>query len=958
MLSKMKWALALSLLAAFSALAADSPAVQAATVSRVIQVDGRLDEAQWRQAPIFASFVPLNLSGKVRRRTEVRMLYTPQGVAFGFRCLMPQSEIRAEPGPLDHMNSYRGESVEVMLDSAATAENYIHLLLNAADCPYDGRREQGGFIEDGKWNSGFLHAVSRDQDGWTAELLVPYRALDFATGVHPTTWKVNFARHSLIGDTDQDYSVAAPSGNIHTSGDFLPVNAPAMDLDEYKLAFGKAAFAGRPAAQGFASVITCDITNLGTAPRRLKLAARLYLPDGKVAITTQEKSIPAGARQDFTFAMPLLSKSAQAVAEIQVRSAETNRILLATRFPCKIEYIPLVIDLIDPHYKNAIFATQKLDKVRFLVKADASSGAASLLAGVRRADSKQVLASAKAPVAAERRFEFDAAPLPETALDLFVQLLGKDGKPIAEATERIRKLPYVKGEVFIGKDDLIYRDGKPVFILAGWTDDYTSPDYNVSVVRDTPAEMIYLDVTGMPNYSAIYRELKATQTVRPELQQQLREFARKHRADPRAFAYFMMDEPHYCITTECAKAYTAPIREEDPWHPAAFCCPPSYHESAELFGTHPYPDCLIGKPFSNFQMFVARMEENYRKFYRKPGQYADLFTHQGFNYGDCGRRNNRIPSYEEFRTQNLLMLILGCQGVLFYNRTTPQYPELYVGMHHLRLELMAVGKNLVIQERVQPAPASAAPSLKMMGRRHRETGKVWLMACNASDTPCDAEIVFPALGDASLQVLSESRRVRAASGRLKDHFAPWEVHVYTDDATDFHFLDRAKIHELIEAEYRKRVKPGNLAYQRFENETVEVTASSNFFYNERADNVLFHLADGVCDGPPNLTHSFNDGVYVFKDNTPNKVPDWFQFKFKRPVRAARVVLYPVANSVVDYTIEVMQDGAFVKVAEAKDVSGARTEVAFPPVTTDTVRCTVTKNRGPNTLVYEMEVYAK
>ena len=83
-----------------------------------------------------------------------------------------------------------------------------------------------------------------------------------------------------------------------------------------------------------------------------------------------------------------------------------------------------------------------------------------------------------------------------------------------------------------------------------------------------------------------------------------------------------------------------------------------------------------------------------------------------------------------------------------------------------------------------------------------------------------------------------------------------------------------------------------------------------------------------------------------------------QLEFKKPITAGKVVLYPVNNSLKDYEIQVKKDGAFVTVAAVKDAKGKCQTVSFEPVKTDCVRLLVTANNGPDTWLYEMEVYEK
>ena len=83
-----------------------------------------------------------------------------------------------------------------------------------------------------------------------------------------------------------------------------------------------------------------------------------------------------------------------------------------------------------------------------------------------------------------------------------------------------------------------------------------------------------------------------------------------------------------------------------------------------------------------------------------PHKQTMAYLHQGFNYGDYGAVNNRIPTYVEYRSQNLLALICGARGIIQFNRMVPHYPELHIGMPHLTAELASLGPVIV-------APTSA-----------------------------------------------------------------------------------------------------------------------------------------------------------------------------------------------------------------------------------------------------------
>ena len=64
---------------------------------RNIKVDGKLNEAVWKDAPIIKSFVrPDGI--KIERPTTVQVVFTPQQVVFGFKAYIPRKRSsRAAP---------------------------------------------------------------------------------------------------------------------------------------------------------------------------------------------------------------------------------------------------------------------------------------------------------------------------------------------------------------------------------------------------------------------------------------------------------------------------------------------------------------------------------------------------------------------------------------------------------------------------------------------------------------------------------------------------------------------------------------------------------------------------------------------------------------------------------------------------------------------------------------------
>lgn len=168
----------LAALLAPPARALERPCVAATPASGPIRVDGVLDEADWaRAAPITALRRIEDREGEApSESTEVRVLFDPAHVYFGFRCWnRGPGAIRASLAPRDQILDldYAG----VLLDTYQDRHRAYAFAVN----PY-GVQLDGIFIGEDvstEWDGVWDAEVTRDGSGWTAEFAIPLRALGF-----------------------------------------------------------------------------------------------------------------------------------------------------------------------------------------------------------------------------------------------------------------------------------------------------------------------------------------------------------------------------------------------------------------------------------------------------------------------------------------------------------------------------------------------------------------------------------------------------------------------------------------------------------------------------------------------------------------------------------------------------------------------------------------------------------
>ena len=170
-----------------------------------MRVDGALDEAAWRMALPADRFVqkdPDN-GAPATERTEVRVLYDADRLVFGVTLFDAEpSRILGNQMQRDQPFSADDRFI-VTLDTFLDGRSgYIFEtnplgalsdgLVSASSNSNDDSQQDVGAAVNRSWDGIWMVRVRRGAEGWTAELEVPFRTLNFDPDL--STWGVNFQR--------------------------------------------------------------------------------------------------------------------------------------------------------------------------------------------------------------------------------------------------------------------------------------------------------------------------------------------------------------------------------------------------------------------------------------------------------------------------------------------------------------------------------------------------------------------------------------------------------------------------------------------------------------------------------------------------------------------------------------------------------------------------------------------
>ena len=188
------------------------PAVRAAAP---IAIDGALDEAAWRDAPVAKDFVQREpREGQpASEATEVRILYDDEALYIGvFAHDTRPSAIIVNELKKD-FNTATSDGFQVVLDTFHDERNGYQFAVNPLGAKWDAQMVNEGREVNQNWD-GIWHVQTRIvEQGWLAEIAIPFRTLKFADG-SPQTWGVNFQRRLRRRNEDSYWAPLPRSENL------------------------------------------------------------------------------------------------------------------------------------------------------------------------------------------------------------------------------------------------------------------------------------------------------------------------------------------------------------------------------------------------------------------------------------------------------------------------------------------------------------------------------------------------------------------------------------------------------------------------------------------------------------------------------------------------------------------------------------------------------------------------
>jgi len=168
------------------------------------KIDGILDDACWRTAADASPFA--RLTSPVTQQTDVMVCADSTHLYVAFRCAESQMNLVKSSETQRNGNTWVDDYVSVDIDSQNNRHNFSQFIITKRGTQNENL--EGGTADNITWAGDWRASTHHDQNGWTAELSIPFALLRYPRGTH--SFGIQFER-KLARDTSSSYWPARPA---------------------------------------------------------------------------------------------------------------------------------------------------------------------------------------------------------------------------------------------------------------------------------------------------------------------------------------------------------------------------------------------------------------------------------------------------------------------------------------------------------------------------------------------------------------------------------------------------------------------------------------------------------------------------------------------------------------------------------------------------------------------------
>jgi len=942
---------------------ANTRTVEAVRVAGAIALDGHFGEPEWRKAQWETGFVKsTDPTAKADVATKVAALCGNDALYVGVVAHEPNvSRIVAKYRDHD-ARVYADDSIELFVNPHAYQnDTYFWFAVNSLGTRAEGKGIQAGTMLDRTWDCGWKVATAVGADRWSVEVMIPYYAIELDDQVS-SAWRFNVTRNRKAAGGYPYWTLNPVSRGFHDSASFGRLTGlDGSALRPFAVRVGTPVFSTVPKLKHMQVTVRMPVRNLAGVERTLLIEGYLISPDGTPHIDKFSCELAHRQEREIVLDRYTVSKPGTYTFVTNVRDPGSGKSRHVSKVSHEISFMPLVLRIRKPAYRNAIYATAPVDEIEaeVTIREDAD-----LLPQRRLA--LRLIGDDGAAVATTRVDQIAASPapirLPAKGLrvgtyTLRATLTDLEGRRLASVEQTLTKCPRAKGDEVICDPDtgrVVLVNGKPFMpiglyqIHAQEMRAYRSRGYSAighfwaagrgddrmtqvtKLLLDTAAKYdLRMQVYPYPDWKWM-RKLPGVQQLSDTQWDDIRTAVALHKDHAGLFNWYLADEPecHDKSPALMQKMYQF-VAGADPYHIVSIVnnSPMGHHTYQDCADVYS-PDVYMYHRKDKFdydltrERVVASLDEAYKATEGRKPIWVVIQIFDPSTFGNWPTL--RGPTFDELRASTYLAIVHHANGFFFYNNPNPysEYPEVRIALEQAIIPELRHFESVILLGAEGPVTVRSATG-KVHAMLREYDGQTYIFAVNGSGPATTATFAIPHAIEGKLNVTGEQRVVSVTDSAFTDDFAGYDARVYTTARAEAPLKTMAQARAQIAKALAALKKPGNLAYADPKITSPVKTAASS-------STRQFH------------SHLVTDGVTTgrnyWQDGTRNEFPDWVEVKLPQVEPVSRVTVH--TPNLRDYDMQVHIGDSWKVVDRIRGNTSIELTHRFAPVSTDCVRLVV------------------
>mgnify|MGYP001983451632 FL=1 len=196
---------------------APRPTLSALRAVGPITIDGRLDESSWANAAPATDFVQSTprTGMPATERTEVRVLFDDNTLYIGAMMYDSEPDRIVAQRMTQDFYSPNEDIIGMSLDTFLDRRNAYYLMINPNGAIRDGQAYDNSRTSNVEWEGIMRVETERLDDGWSAELAIPFSTLRFDPSKARQEWGINFVRRVRRKVEDSMWAPVARRTRVH-----------------------------------------------------------------------------------------------------------------------------------------------------------------------------------------------------------------------------------------------------------------------------------------------------------------------------------------------------------------------------------------------------------------------------------------------------------------------------------------------------------------------------------------------------------------------------------------------------------------------------------------------------------------------------------------------------------------------------------------------------------------------